>query len=309
MAAVKGDLQYLARRYSHPRDERITFQETDAAGNNIHRYTVQWTGDPTRDAELNQRYMSVSSLIHAFFEDFDPDQVLNDNYDRWSADGHAHHLMCEFFYNGQPPPRPATRVVDQFLRFTQDHAQLVPWRTEMLLWTDEATLLTGTPDMLFLDPHPNADPSVLNVLLMDWKNSKEIKFANRFRRGAGCCAHLDDCNFAHYTLQLNIYKWMLEQFYRDVRVDGRTYDRIQVTEMHLVVMHDTLSADRPHVVMHGDLPAYQKVPVAPCPQVVAAMVAQRAAHVRQGQKRTLYELVRTGRACISARPWKKIKHA
>ena len=49
---------------------------------------------------------------------------------------------------------------------------------------------------------------------------------NTFQSGFGPVSHLPDCNYWHYTLQLNLYRWLLEKHYG-----------IVVSEMALVIMH------------------------------------------------------------------------
>jgi hypothetical protein len=60
----------------------------------------------------------------------------------------------------------------------------------------------------------------------DWKRAKEIKMDNTFETGYGPVSHLPNCNYWHYTLQLNLYRWLLEKHYGVV-----------VSEMALVVIH------------------------------------------------------------------------
>ena len=52
-----------------------------------------------------------------------------------------------------------------------------------------------------------------NFYLFDWKRSKQIKKENRYRKGKHPLNHLDDANYWHYALQLNIYKYILEKNY------------------------------------------------------------------------------------------------
>jgi hypothetical protein len=48
-----------------------------------------------------------------------------------------------------------------------------------------------------------------------------------------------NCNFYHYALQQNLYKWLLESYYTDFPFGGHTYARVRVVSMELVVAHDT----------------------------------------------------------------------
>ena len=52
-------------------------------------------------------------------------------------------------------------------------------------------------------------------LIIDWKRSKNLqsKFSNDFQRMKSPLSHLDDCAGNHYSLQLNVYKYLLEKYY------------------------------------------------------------------------------------------------
>jgi hypothetical protein len=69
-------------------------------------------------------------------------------------------------------------------------------------------------------------PSDGKYVIYDWKRSKEIKTENRFESGYGPVSHLPHCNYWHYTLQLNVYKWFLE-----------TYYGLEVADLYLVILH------------------------------------------------------------------------
>jgi ATP-dependent exoDNAse (exonuclease V) beta subunit len=99
-----------------------------------------------------------------------------------------------------------------------------PFRTEWIIY-DEDLKIAGTIDMLFKIKEKR-------VAIFDWKCSKEIKFKNS-ERAKFPLAHIDDCNFSHYSLQLNLYKFLLE----------KNYDLI-VEEMNLVVIHRVNEAAR-----------------------------------------------------------------
>jgi hypothetical protein len=56
-------------------------------------------------------------------------------------------------------------------------------------------------------------------LIYDWKRTKAIKTENSYQKGLAPLDHLDDCNYWHYTLQLNVYRWILENLY-DMEIEG-----------------------------------------------------------------------------------------
>ena len=96
-------------------------------------------------------------------------------------------------------------------------------------------------------------PGVSPLVIYDWKRCKEIKQSNDFKEFASteCIKHLPDTNFWHYSLQLNIYKAILE----------RKYDK-KVAAMYLVCLHPSLSS-------------YQLFPVPDLAEEVAALFALR----------------------------------
>lgn len=102
--------------------------------------------------------------------------------------------------------------------FNSKLSHLTPYRSEWSIF-DEDFAITGTTDMVFKKPDGS-------FAIYDWKRSKEIKKDNRFSRGLGPCSHLSDCNFIHYSLQVNIYKRILTDKYG-----------IHISEMNFVQLH------------------------------------------------------------------------
>jgi ATP-dependent exoDNAse (exonuclease V) beta subunit len=49
--------------------------------------------------------------------------------------------------------------------------------------------------------------------LIDWKTNESIKMENSFQGGLDVLAHVDDCNFNHYSLQLGLLKKMIPNVY------------------------------------------------------------------------------------------------
>jgi hypothetical protein len=70
-------------------------------------------------------------------------------------------------------------------------------------------------------------------VIYDWKRSKEIKTENKFGSGLAPLEHLPDTNYWHYTLQLNVYKWILEKYYG-----------LEVADLYLVILHPDNSSYR-----------------------------------------------------------------
>jgi hypothetical protein len=228
--------QELTVRNRHPRDDSIVFDEP------THVYTVNGT---------YEGWTSCTGFIHDFFHHFDADKVIkgmmarpswpqhelygmtleqikkkwNDNGNAASEAGTAMHLAIEQFMHGHPeviePSVLTTPEWRYFQNFWADtKGDLVPYRSEWEVWSEDHKL-AGSIDMIF---YRKSDDS---YVIYDWKRSKEIKteaFGNQ--TGFGPVSHLPDCNYWHYTLQLNIYRWFLETFYG-----------LKISDMYLVIMH------------------------------------------------------------------------
>jgi len=235
---------YLAVKNPHPRDQYITFDEGP------HVYTVHG----------KQGYTSVTTWNHHHFAKFDAngiitnmlrgkkmkdpaykyygmtrEQILADwdqNRDQAAAAGTNMHYDIECYFN-QVPTTNNSIEFQFFERFVRDFPELTPYRTEWCVYYEEYKL-SGSIDMLFENPDGT-------IQIYDWKRCKEIAYEDPFGKTAitPCIQHMPDTNFWHYSLQLNLYKTILEEKYGK-KVTGlylvclhpdnasRTYDRIEV---------------------------------------------------------------------------------
>lgn len=109
---------------------------------------------------------------------------------------------------------------DMFLRFIRDHPHLKPYRTEWMIYHEDAKI-AGSVDMIYENPDGTLE-------IYDWKRCKEIIKVNGWNETATnpLIKHLPSTNFWHYSLQLNTYKKIIEDKY------GKT-----VTKMCLVRIH------------------------------------------------------------------------
>lgn len=100
-----------------------------------------------------------------------------------------------------------------FINFLKDFPDLKPYRTEWKVY-DEDIKISGCIDMIYENPDGT-------LSIYDWKRSKEISTTNNWNKFAltECISHLPDTNFWHYSLQLNIYKTILEEKYNKVIKD------------------------------------------------------------------------------------------
>jgi len=113
-----------------------------------------------------------------------------------------------------------TKEWDYFCNYwREDEKTYEPWRTEWEVW-DEELKLAGSIDMVYRNKKDGT------FAIYDWKRAKDMKMDNNFDSGFGPVSHLPDTNYWHYTLQLNMYRWLLEKHYG-----------VKISEMALIVLH------------------------------------------------------------------------
>lgn len=224
---------YLENLNKHNLDNNISLNEK------THTYNVKG----------NTKYTSVTKWVHSHFERFNPDKVIDTmmSSDKWpenkyygktkeeikkqwkesgieaAKQGTKLHYDIECYYNQEKINKHSENTsieYDYFKNFANDNNNLVPWRTEMKVYNEELEL-AGSIDMLF----KNNDGT---YTIYDWKRCKEISktaFKNKCSR-TKCINHIPDSNFWHYSLQLNVYKRILELGYD-----------MKISEMYLVCLH------------------------------------------------------------------------
>lgn len=222
---------YLAEKNRHERDEFITFDEGP------HIYTVR--------GELG--YTSVTTWNHRHFAQFNADAIITNmlkgknmrdptykyygmtreqikadwdkNRDSASGAGTNMHYDIECFYNGLPVNNESIEFA-YFKNFLRDFPELTPYRTEWMVYYEEYKI-SGSIDMIFENPDGT-------LQIYDWKRCKEITYDNGFNKTAitPCISHMPDTNFWHYSLQLNMYKTILEHKY------GK-----KITGLYLICLH------------------------------------------------------------------------
>jgi hypothetical protein len=218
---------------AHPRDAFIEFDEP------THIYTIHGA----------KGYTSVTTFVHHHFESFDADRVVakmmtgrnmrDETYKyygmtaeeikaQWAANGTAAsaagtkmHYDIECFYNGLGDNGNDSVEFGYFRAFAADHPHLVAYRTEWMIYYEEYRIC-GSVDMVFFNTKTG------KYCIYDWKRVRNIEFEGFGGRKAHtpCVSHLPDCNFFTYSLQLNMYRALLEAKYG-----------LQIDDLVLVVLH------------------------------------------------------------------------
>ena len=118
-----------------------------------------------------------------------------------------------------------------FLEYLKYLPHLKPYRTEWMIY-HETYRLAGCVDMVY----ENIDGT---LSIYDWKRCKEISKFNSYNVFAlpKCINYMADSKFWHYSLQLNTYKFILEDKYG-----------VKIKELILVQLHPDLETFELHIV-------------------------------------------------------------
>ena len=229
----------LEVKNAQSRDVRIVFYDkiTWQGEEHNHRY---WIDGCTRGIK------SVTGFTHDGFHPFDADKVAakcversahdpkSDYYNmtvaevkaEWALAGPAGtymHRQIELYENGLPCDH-SSKEMEMFFNFKRDFPQLRIWRTEMNLFCKDL-LVAGQADAIYINAQGEYE-------IYDWKRTKGIyargfcdcpgSYYRKQHLTDGSCEAfgtneltrgMHDCNLTHYTIQLNIYRWLLKRFY------------------------------------------------------------------------------------------------
>lgn len=226
----------LEKLNAHENDSRLEFDSE------LHKYYID--GKPV----LN----SVTEIVGSFFEEFDAELAVTkmmggrnwprpeyldkagnpmekeDILKKWESTGTFArnlgtymHWNIEKYLNGidhEPSPE-----IQQFVNFNSamiEDRDITPHRTEWRVF-DPVRRIAGTID--FVGRRANG-----NYVIIDWKRAKDLqtKLANIYRKAKPPLDYLDDCSGVKYSLQLNMYRYILQTYY------GIIVDEMLVVSFH-----------------------------------------------------------------------------
>lgn len=195
----------------HPDGSKITFNEEQ------HSYIHE-----------NNRHISVTTLLNNYFPKFDAEKISyfvakkrgisqeevlkewDDNRDAACAYGTAVHLYAEMRLVGGILPKPANEREEKAFQVTEIALQdlLTKYNVveaEKIIFSKKYKI-AGTIDLVI----QNKETGELGLL--DYKTNKSIDKATKYSKQAfppiDTC---NDANFTKYSLQLNLYKRLLEE--------------------------------------------------------------------------------------------------
>jgi len=143
----------------------------------------------------------IGTFIHSIFEDY----II------------GNHIQL----NSHPKCRVAMKVIDELF----ESKRLTPVETEMIVYNDK---YAGQIDCI-------AKNDKEEYFILDWKTNKEITMNNKWQNMTGKYSWLEDCNFNHYSIQLDCYKKMCTEYnIKDcyiVHLDNDNYSLIQTIKL------------------------------------------------------------------------------
>jgi hypothetical protein len=183
---------------------------------------------------------------HKYFQCVTFEDVLS-RWNWWRDLGTMLHDNIENFLNDFPftVHEENKTAFGKFMDFYNDR-MFWHWnhfRTEWAVF-DEETRLAGKIDYV------GRDPVTGELIILDWKRVGAISDScasrwteKRVERGFGACADLENCKYITYSLQLNVYKWILEKNYG-----------VYVKKMYLIQVHPKVKT--PTIYKVPDLQVY-----------------------------------------------------
>jgi len=191
----------------------------------------------------NTTYTSVTTLVHMCFLTFDADKILermkikgskyegmtkeeikelwNQNAKDAQQQGTRMHSVIERYYKQEEITDEEKTLPEilQFMEFVTAHT-LTPHGIEWCVHSPTIQL-AGTIDFAVANEDGTID-------LYDWKRSKHMEMENPYRKYSHVIKTMPDTNYWHYTVQLNLYKYVIEKEYNK-----------KVRDMYLVCFYPT----------------------------------------------------------------------
>lgn len=191
-------------------------------------------------------FISVTTVINTvLFETFDEDRIstaivekknkpITDKYYNltqieikqvWENDrelGILLHKTIEEFYNNKPVN--ITREFELFLKFELyeiHYKGLFFYKSEYRIY-DKGIKVAGTVDVIY-----KYDKNSNHIIIGDFKRSNRLIKTNPYKSGiVWPTKNTPDCNYMHYSFQLMLYKYILENSY------GYIVDKMLIILLH-----------------------------------------------------------------------------
>ena len=215
----------LAQRNPLPREDRVVFVAADHAyfvdgirvplsvTGFLHQLSLEF--DPHAAAAAMMEGPRWAEKQHEFTDECGAIMTVDEIVGTWARNGEVQrargmllHYHAEMFLNGYTIEGPHSPEFKQLCCLYSDIILNSGWE----VYRTEATLfhcglrIAGQADLLCKEPDGK-------LVIIDWKRARGIKYANPFRTLLEPLEHMDDTNYSLYSLQLNLYAYILESEY------------------------------------------------------------------------------------------------
>lgn len=217
-------MDYLEKLNGCDRDKLITMDK-------YHKYHIS--------CDVCSKYKSVTTIVNDIFPKFDSDEICKKILSKTYLPGHKYynktkldiltmweesaklgtdlHLDIEKYFNNVSVCN-NSKEYKFFLNFLNDY-NFTPYRTEWKIWNEDRKI-AGSID--FVCKMKNDE-----YVLCDWKRVADLDKDNSWNKFTEYKnIILEDTKYNHYTLQLNLYAYILREKYN-----------INITKLLLVVLH------------------------------------------------------------------------
>ena len=190
----------------------------------------------------NINFISATTFIDQFFEKFDAlavakklvatnrrymDMTVEELLAQWrqSADygTKVHEEIENFILNTTPVKEQMSIHGLRWLKSFISNGKFAVY-PEVIIYSEELKL-SGTIDLLIKNLETD------KYIIMDWKTSKKIgKKAFNNKKGIHPASkNIDDTKFNHYSLQLSLYRYLLENYYK-INIEGHAILHLKENE-------------------------------------------------------------------------------
>jgi len=183
----------LLEKYKQP-FEREKWLEKKAVENNTTKDVIakEWL-------DKKNYGLSFGTIIHNYIENFYSNKVISFDHD------HYINLLGEKNYSVLREQ--IIKVIPQFNNFYDQNNFYLPIKTEFVVGDMDETKICGMVDVLMYNTKTNT------YEIIDYKTNKEFNLCSRFNKKLlSPLNHLDDCEFNTYSLQINLYKYIIEKY-------------------------------------------------------------------------------------------------
>ena len=194
------------------------FDESIKLNKETHSYSLK--------NDMNISFISVTTYIDYFFEKFDAEKVakkliakypkyenqtvesLLAQWDESARYGTIVHDEIENWIKNNVEPKELKSLNGKNWLHAYQTKSDIEVMSEVIIFSKELQI-AGTVDILAKDNKTG------EYVIIDWKTSKKInKVSYKHKTGIhDVSKNILDCNFSHYSLQLSLYRYILEEYY------------------------------------------------------------------------------------------------